>query len=63
MGLSTPGQAEITSLDSGNIDDVLSKASLRPFNFSLCTSFLTCLDTFIFLTVCYFPQALGKSQA
>lgn len=27
MGLSTPGQAEITSLDSGNIDEVLSKAS------------------------------------
>ena len=27
MGLSTPGQAEITSLDSANIDDVLSKAS------------------------------------
>lgn len=27
MGLSTPGQAEIISLDSGNIDDVLSKTA------------------------------------
>lgn len=27
MGLSTPGQAEIVSLDSNNIDDVLSKTS------------------------------------
>uniref|UniRef100_A0A3B5BP14 Endoplasmic reticulum protein 44 n=1 Tax=Stegastes partitus TaxID=144197 RepID=A0A3B5BP14_9TELE len=27
MGLSTPGKPEITSLDTGNIDDVLSKAS------------------------------------
>lgn len=26
MGLSSPGQAEIVSLESSNIDDVLSKA-------------------------------------
>lgn len=27
MGLSSPGKAEIVSLDSGNIDDILSKSS------------------------------------
>ncbi|XP_039972974.1 endoplasmic reticulum resident protein 44 [Xiphias gladius] len=33
MGLSTPGQAEITSLDSGNIDDVLNNAGVALVNF------------------------------
>ncbi|XP_074509853.1 endoplasmic reticulum resident protein 44 [Sebastes fasciatus] len=33
MGLSTPGQAEITSLDSGNIDDVLNNAGVAIVNF------------------------------
>ncbi|XP_054637878.1 endoplasmic reticulum resident protein 44 [Dunckerocampus dactyliophorus] len=33
MGLSTPGQAEITSLDSGNIDDVLNNAGVSLVNF------------------------------
>lgn len=33
MGLSTPGRAEITSLDSGNIDDVLNNAGVALVNF------------------------------
>nr|XP_057940480.1 endoplasmic reticulum resident protein 44 isoform X2 [Doryrhamphus excisus] len=33
MGLSTPGQTEITSLDSGNIDDVLNNAGVSLVNF------------------------------
>lgn len=33
MVLSTPGQAEITSLDSGNIDDVLNNAGVSIVNF------------------------------
>ncbi|XP_028983928.1 endoplasmic reticulum resident protein 44 [Betta splendens] len=33
MGLSTPGQTEITSLDSGNIDDVLNNAGVALVNF------------------------------
>lgn len=33
MGLSTPGQAEITSLDTGNIDDVLNNAGVALVNF------------------------------
>ncbi|XP_068425462.1 endoplasmic reticulum resident protein 44 [Clinocottus analis] len=33
MFLSTPGQAEITSLDSGNIDDVLNNAGVSIVNF------------------------------
>ncbi|KAM6968338.1 endoplasmic reticulum resident protein 44 [Aplochiton taeniatus] len=33
MGLSTPGQAEITSLDSGNIDDILNNAGVALVNF------------------------------
>ncbi|XP_071325608.1 endoplasmic reticulum resident protein 44 [Trachinotus anak] len=33
MGLSTPGLAEITSLDSGNIDDVLNNAGVALVNF------------------------------
>ncbi|XP_060937634.1 endoplasmic reticulum resident protein 44 [Limanda limanda] len=33
MGLSTPGAAEITSLDSGNIDDVLNNAAVALVNF------------------------------
>ncbi|KAK5862341.1 hypothetical protein PBY51_017748 [Eleginops maclovinus] len=33
MGLSTPGQAEITSLDSANIDDVLNNAGVSIVNF------------------------------
>lgn len=33
MGLSTPGQAEITSLDSANIDDVLNNAGVALVNF------------------------------
>lgn len=33
MGLSTPGQAEIISLDSGNIDDVLNNAGVALVNF------------------------------
>ncbi|KAM7383523.1 hypothetical protein PAMP_003169 [Pampus punctatissimus] len=33
MGLSTPGQAEITSLDSGNIEDVLNNAGVALVNF------------------------------
>uniref|UniRef100_A0A667WMS5 Endoplasmic reticulum protein 44 n=1 Tax=Myripristis murdjan TaxID=586833 RepID=A0A667WMS5_9TELE len=37
MGLSTPGQPEITSLDTGNIDDILSKHSdLTPPPLFLC---------------------------
>ncbi|XP_020507581.1 endoplasmic reticulum resident protein 44 [Labrus bergylta] len=33
MGLSTPGKAEITSLDSGNIDDILNNAGVSLVNF------------------------------
>ncbi|XP_030014484.1 endoplasmic reticulum resident protein 44 isoform X1 [Sphaeramia orbicularis] len=33
MGLSTPGQAEITSLDSANIDEVLNNAGVALVNF------------------------------
>ncbi|KAF7227254.1 endoplasmic reticulum resident protein 44 [Nothobranchius furzeri] len=33
MGLSTPGQAEIVSLDSGNIDDILNNAGVALVNF------------------------------
>ncbi|XP_023140101.1 endoplasmic reticulum resident protein 44 [Amphiprion ocellaris] len=33
MGLSTPGQAEITSLDTNNIDDVLNNAGVALVNF------------------------------
>lgn len=33
MGLSTPGKAEITSLDSGNIDDILNNAGVALVNF------------------------------
>ncbi|XP_019747682.1 endoplasmic reticulum resident protein 44 [Hippocampus comes] len=33
MGLTTPGQAEITSLDSANIDDVLNNAGVSLVNF------------------------------
>ncbi|XP_071376336.1 endoplasmic reticulum resident protein 44 [Centroberyx affinis] len=33
MGLSTPGQAEITSLDTGNIDDILNNAGVALVNF------------------------------
>ncbi|XP_047454708.1 endoplasmic reticulum resident protein 44 [Mugil cephalus] len=33
MGLSTPGQAEIISLDSGNIDDILNNAGVALVNF------------------------------
>ncbi|KAK7881070.1 hypothetical protein WMY93_032320 [Mugilogobius chulae] len=33
MGLSTPGQTEIISLDSGNIDDVLNNAGVALVNF------------------------------
>ncbi|XP_068612735.1 endoplasmic reticulum resident protein 44 [Brachionichthys hirsutus] len=33
MGLSTPGRAEITSLESGNIDDVLNNAGVALVNF------------------------------
>ncbi|KAM9805689.1 endoplasmic reticulum resident protein 44 [Syngnathus typhle] len=33
MGLSTPGQTEITSLDSANIDDVLNNAAVSLVNF------------------------------
>ncbi|KAM9782953.1 endoplasmic reticulum resident protein 44 [Neosynchiropus ocellatus] len=33
MGLSTPGRAEITSLESGNIDDILNNAGVALVNF------------------------------
>ncbi|XP_062322093.1 endoplasmic reticulum resident protein 44 [Osmerus eperlanus] len=33
MGLSSPGKAEITSLDSGNIDDILNNAGVSLVNF------------------------------
>ncbi|KAM3872844.1 endoplasmic reticulum resident protein 44 [Diretmus argenteus] len=33
MGLSTPGQSEITSLDTGNIDDILNNAGVALVNF------------------------------
>lgn len=33
MGLSSPGQAEITSLDTGNIDDILNNAGVALVNF------------------------------
>ncbi|XP_029928024.1 endoplasmic reticulum resident protein 44 [Myripristis murdjan] len=33
MGLSTPGQPEITSLDTGNIDDILNNAGVALVNF------------------------------
>ncbi|XP_045076505.1 endoplasmic reticulum resident protein 44-like [Coregonus clupeaformis] len=32
-GLSTPGQAEITSLDTGNIEDILNNAGVALVNF------------------------------
>lgn len=48
MGLSTPGQAEITSLDSGNIDDVLSK------NYTSLKGFLKELfDTLVNTLICF----------
>lgn len=57
MGLSTPGKAEITSLDSGNIDEVLSKATQF---YPLKATSRNCLTFWEKITVCFLPEELDK---
>lgn len=57
MGLSTPGKAEITSLDSGNIDEVLSKATQF---YPLKATSRNSLTFWEKITVCFLPEELDK---